>query len=357
MTSPSNDDSELRRLLGDAVSDVHPQGGTSDIRARANRPSPTRWVPIVLAAAVATVVVIAGAGWLGQREPSGTPAAEPGSPSQTPDARRSLEPGRTETLSVFYVGETALGPRLFSERRTFTGVRGTDLEAAVQAAIGSPPRDPDYLAWTPSDGLTAQAELVGGRLVIDVSEALRRPAGMTPQVATMMLQALVVTAQNASETDVPAQFTVDGSPVPTLLGIDTSAPVPAASFDSVASPVMITGPTEGEVVGTEFTVEGMAATFEANVVWELRQDDKVVRNGFATAAECCTLSPYSFTVTAPPGTYTLVVHDTDESDGEGVGTSEDTKHGRVVGAPEMGRTKDFVRKDVALPRFRVEVWQ
>ena len=31
--------------------------------------------------------------------------------------------------------------------------------------------------------------------------------------------------------------------------------------------------------------------------------------------------------------------------------------GRLVGAPEMGRTKDFVRKDVALPRFRVEVWQ
>ena len=28
---------------------------------------------------------------------------------------------------------------------------------------------------------------------------------------------------------------------------------------------------------------------------------------------------------ATPGEYTLVVHDTDESDGEGVGTSQDTK--------------------------------
>ena len=53
--------------------------------------------------------------------------------------------------------------------------------------------------------------------------------------------------------------------------------------------------------------------------------DEVVRNGFTTARECCTLSPYSFTVTATPGDYTLVVHDTDESDGEGIGTSEDTK--------------------------------
>ncbi len=325
MTGPSNDDSELRRLLDDAVSDVHPQGGTSDIRARADRPTSTRWVPIVLAAAVATVIVIAGAGWLGQREPSGTPAAEPGSPSQTPDGQTSLAPGRSETLSVFYVGETAVGPRLFPETRTFTEVRGTDLEIAVQAAISSPPRDPDYQAWTQSDDLTAQAELIGGRLVIDVSEALRRPAGMTPKVATMMLQALVVTAQRASETDGPVQFTVEGSPVPTLLGVDTSDPVPAASFDSIASPVIVNRPAEGEVVSTEFEVEGVAATFEANVVWELKQGGQVVRNGFTTAAACCTLSPYSFSVTAPPGTYTLVVHDTDESDGEGVGTSEDTK--------------------------------
>jgi hypothetical protein len=54
-----------------------------------------------------------------------------------------------------------------------------------------------------------------------------------------------------------------------------------------------------------------------------------VRHGFTTARECCTQSPYSFTVTAPPGDYTLVVHDTDESDGEGVGTSEDTKRVKV----------------------------
>ena len=61
------------------------------------------------------------------------------------------------------------------------------------------------------------------------------------------------------------------------------------------------------------------------MVWELKRGDATVRNGFTTAQECCTLSPYSFTVTAPPGDYTLVVHDTDESDGEGVGTSQDTK--------------------------------
>ncbi|MCW2828738.1 MAG: hypothetical protein JWQ67_2354, partial [Marmoricola sp.] len=49
------------------------------------------------------------------------------------------------------------------------------------------------------------------------------------------------------------------------------------------------------------------------------------RHGFATATECCTLSPFTFTVNAPPGDYTLVAHDTDPSNGEGVGLSQDTK--------------------------------
>ena len=93
----------------------------------------------------------------------------------------------------------------------------------------------------------------------------------------------------------------------------------------VLSAVSIATPAEGAVVPTRFEVTGQAATFEANVVWELKRGEEVVRQGFTTARECCTQSPYSFEVTAAPGDYTLVVHDTDESDGEGIGTSADTK--------------------------------
>jgi hypothetical protein len=121
------------------------------------------------------------------------------------------------------------------------------------------------------------------------------------------------------------RFLVDGKPTDTLLATDTSEPVPPTSADSTLAPVLITSPTEGATVPGQFEVTGKASTFEANVVWELEQGDTTVRHGYTTAQECCTLSPYSFTVTAPPGTYTLVVHDTDESDGEGVGTSADTK--------------------------------
>jgi hypothetical protein len=74
-----------------------------------------------------------------------------------------------------------------------------------------------------------------------------------------------------------------------------------------------------------FRVSGIGAFFEANVVWELRQGDKVVESGFTTAEECCRMAPYSFTVKAPAGDYLLVVKDQDMSDGEGFEPFQDTK--------------------------------
>jgi hypothetical protein len=324
MTTPPNGDSELSRLLDDAVADVHPQGGTGQIRGRARRTaSAGRWVPLTLAAAVATVLVIVGAAWLAERDPSGTPAAEPGAPSRA--ASPEPDPGRTLEVPVYYVGDTAIGPRLFAERHTLEGVTGTDLEVAVQEALGGPPQDPDYTAWTPVDGLAARATTNGTTITIDLSEPLQRSPGMNDEAANVALQSLVWTADAVTGTEQPVQFTVDGAPVDQVLGIDTTAPISRASADSVLSTVSITSPAEGDTVSTRFDVTGQAATFEANVVWELKQGDTVVRNGFTTAQECCTLSPYTFTATAAPGDYTLTVHDTDESDGEGVGTSEDTK--------------------------------
>ncbi len=110
-----------------------------------------------------------------------------------------------------------------------------------------------------------------------------------------------------------------------MLGFDTSTPVAPAGADSVMATVSIDFPVQDAYLPTVFVVRGQAATFEGNVVWELKQGSHVVKHGFTTATQCCTLSPYSFTVSVDPGQYTLVVHDTNESNGEGVGTSEDTK--------------------------------
>lgn len=327
MSTPPNDDSELRRLLGDAVSDVHPESGTEQIRARARRPSAGRWIPLTVAASVATVLVIGGAAWLG-RQSDDPPTADPGAPDVSASQQASPEPdpSRTVQVPVYYVGSTAAGPRLFSETHTVEGVTGSNLDASVQQALGARPLDPDYDAWALGDGLTARTSSDGATLTIDLSAPVARPADMDDEGATMALQALVWTADAMARSEAAVRFTVAGQPAQEVLGVDTSSPIERASADSALSTVSIDGPIEGATVPTQFQVTGHAATFEANVVWELKRGDKVVRNGFTTARECCTLSPYTFTVTATPGDYTLVVHDTDESDGEGVGTSQDTKN-------------------------------
>jgi hypothetical protein len=92
--------------------------------------------------------------------------------------------------------------------------------------------------------------------------------------------------------------------------------------------VQVTTPSQGSTWSEPdpITVEGQAAAFEANVQWELKQGDAVVKQGFTTAEECCTLSPFSFPIPLPaPGTYTLVVHDEDPSGGEGPAPWQDTK--------------------------------
>ncbi|MCW2846249.1 MAG: hypothetical protein JWR90_223 [Marmoricola sp.] len=318
-------DDDLRSLFHDAVSDVHPRGGPEMIRARDQRPAAARWLPLTVAAAVVTVLVIGGTAWLAQ-QPDGSPSAGAGQPN-APVATRSSgrqNTARTVQVPVYYTGLTAAGPRLFTETHTVTGVTDSNLDAAVQQALSGWPRDPDYLPW-PVDGLTAATSSDGSTLTIDLSRTVDRPSGMTPEQAQSAVQALVWTSDAMAREDLPVRFTVGGQPTAQVLGVDTSSPVEKASADATLSTVSITSPTEGATVPTRFEVTGQAASFEGNVVWELKQSDRVGRSGYTTAKECCTLSPYSFTVTAAPGTYTLVVHDTDESGGEGVGAILDTK--------------------------------
>ena len=325
MRFPPSNDSDLRSLFEDAVSDVHPEGRTSEIRARAERPSAGRWVSLTVAAAVAVVVVIVGGAWLAQQQSGDAPAAGRGSTTKEPTGQPSSQARRTIQVPVYFVGSTAAGPRLFAETHVVNDTTESELQVAVEEALRGDPVDPDYSPGFQNETSTARASTDGETITIDLSDDLGATVDMPDESGTAAVQALVWTAQAATSSEQPVRFTIDGQPTDRVYNVDTSAPLQRASADSILSPISIATPAEGAVVPTRFEVTGQAATFEANVVWELKRGDEVARNGFTTARECCTLSPYSFSVTATPGDYTLVVHDTDESDGEGVGTSADTK--------------------------------
>jgi hypothetical protein len=309
-------DDGIRALLGEAVADVEPRHGLDSIRVRSARRPPRRWAWSVGAVVLATAGTITTVAVVSDR--AGAPTAGPG-----PVTRNAGTSGPVET--VYFVGDTGAGRRLFPELHR-TASRDEALSEAVDDAYGGIATDPDYRSLWPAGTRMQTAQLHGGVLSVDLSGPVAvRPPGMTQADASLSLQQLVYTAQGVVGRKLPVTFLIGGEPTATLLGEPTDAPVAAASADVTLAQVSVTSPGDGSTVTSPFTVTGMASAFEANVPWELLSSGAVVRRGFALAQECCTLSRYSFTVEAPAGQYTLVVHDEDPSGGEGNPPTRDTK--------------------------------
>ena len=373
MTDPDlgRDDARLRALLEDAVADVRPAPALDRIRSRTKVTPMRRTRPWLLATAgavaatAATITVVSLANGSSPRadsgpgpaatstDPSDETAEEPSggvSPSPTAEASEAPsasgsddpDPGGSVALPVYFVADTPTGPRLFREFRPAPpGTADTSearLAAALQLAVDGDAADPDYRSdWREvGDGdhtVTARDEVgasSNSRILVqldDAADVAQRPAGLSEGAARLAVQQLVHTAQAVVQERAPVAFAdPTGRPLTTVLGTDASRPVAAAPALEVQAPVWIISPQEGEEVGRTFTVEGRGAFFEANVSWQLLDPaGAVVKKGFATAQECCTLSPYAFEVTAKPGTYVLRVYDADMSGGEGPGEQEDTK--------------------------------
>jgi hypothetical protein len=336
MTGPTDHaDDHLRRVLRNAVADVHPRSALDDIRARTDQESPMskRWFLPPLAVAAVTAAVVGGAFWLvNDDDPGATSSGTPttSAPSSSPSTSGSAGPEEVagRAVPVYYVGDTAHGKKLYREfqRQSICDNLDCMLKASVVAAVNGQPEDPDYRTLWPSGSTVGKVSADENLIVVDLASGVHdRPTGLSSDDADLAIQQLVFSAQAAvGQGRLPVQLLIAGQHTDTVLGVPASEPLAAANADEVQAPVQVDSPGDGTTVSQTFTVSGRAAAFEANVAWELMQGKKVVQDGFTTAQECCTLSPYSFTVTAPPGTYTLVVHDTDES-GEGRPVNQDTK--------------------------------
>lgn len=354
MTTGDDRDRWLNETLDDAVADVEPRHDLAGVRARIEQEATRartrhRWAAaaggLAVAATVAAVALATGLGGVDRADDgpgpaaSATPAAsEATEAASTPSQETSspAAPASGSPVAVYYVGETPTGPRLFREFRAPEG-DGDDLAMAVGMATSVAPLDPDYrMPWPQGTEATASYDESGGLLTVDVRNAgtdLRaRPGSTSAAAARMALEQLVHTAQAAVQARVPVRFLVEGRTTDQLLGEPTSEPLAEGDPMEVQAPVWVITPQEGEEVSGPLTVEGRGAFFEANVSWQVLQDGSVVDDGFATAQECCTLSPFSFEVTdLPPGDYLLRVYDADVSDGEGPGEQEDTKRFTVTG--------------------------
>ena len=328
----AHDDDRLHSLFDDAVSDVEPRGGLDRIQDRTAGRARRPWVwgaggaVLATAATVAAVAMLTSGPGTTDAGPGPAPASQPTHPEQT----SATEPpgGTPVTVSVYYAGDTTRGVRLFKE--THQVAMDNPALAAARLSVEGAASDPDYHSLWPQGTEVTAVSFDGtgdqGTATVALSGKglTAKPSGSSP--GSLLLQQLVYTVQDALGARARVEFSVDGTHADTLLGQPVSQGVAAQAADDVQSPVQIDSPADGATVDRTFTVSGRAAAFEANVQWELMQGDTVAEKGFTTAAECCTLSPFTFEVTAPgPGDYTLVVHDEDASGGEGSGPVKDTK--------------------------------
>ena len=339
-----DDDSRLAALLSDAVSDVEPREALDSIRNRtkvtplsARRP----WTYAVGGAVVATAVVIGAIAFAGDQlgltgsddvpaashDPRHTPGrGHTSSPSHVSSSATSVPSASpvtsSSTLAGYYLGDTPQGPRLYRE---FDQVSGAvdPVDGALQL-LTTAPHDADYATpWKPGD--FADGSVKDDEIVVVVADSLaERPAGMSEQYAREAVQQVVYTLQAAAQSRLPVRFSLD-----TVLGVDTSEPVANASPIDVLALVSISDPAEGATVGGSFTASGVASSFEANVPWEIRQGDQVVKSGFATAEGWMDkLYPWQADVDVSdlaPGDYTFVAKTDDPSGGEGGGPHVDTR--------------------------------
>jgi hypothetical protein len=356
MTGDRTPERRVRDALHDTVDHVEPTPGLTAIRARlqedampSSRPR-SRTALLALGGAAAVAVVVTGIAVVAQDDgepsndgrPAGQTSETPSSTSSSPSTTASpssatTSPGavaQTRALPVYYVGTTPTGPRLYREFHRVE-VTGDQLAPALREAVSGTPLDPDYRTpWPAGTRLDdAVSESSDQQVTIDLSGPSAgslhdRPAGMSRAEARMAVEQLIYTAQAAVQGRVPVQLLLDGKRTDQVLGVPTSEPLANGDEMSTTATVWVTSPQDGDTVKAgDVAVAGRGAFFEATVAWQLLQDGTVVADGAGMAKECCTLSPYTFTIPdVEPGDYVVRVYDQDMSGGEsGRPEAEDTK--------------------------------
>jgi hypothetical protein len=289
------DDDDLRELLTDAVADVEPAYRLDTIKARTTRPPKRRgWYAVggavLAAAAVVTAVSVVSDDNRPRRE----------GPAAGPD----------HAVALYFVGDTPQGPRLFREFQRLSGGPVAALEAITRA---HGPQDPDYRTAWPAGSFESVT------VTEDVIEVELGPTATRAGVPALLdVQQVVYTVQAATDELLPVHLSGDGR-------LHQRAPQ-----NEILALVSISDPAEGLRVGDSFVARGRANSVEANVPWEIRQGDAVVREGFATAEGWMDrLYPWEIEIRVSdlePGRYTFVAMTDDPSGGtEGFGAFTDTR--------------------------------
>ncbi|GAA1939781.1 GerMN domain-containing protein [Nocardioides hwasunensis] len=315
-------DQLISDLLLDVADDIEPDDRLDAIRA-ATRSAPrsttassgrrTRrgwWAAggfgLVAASVVAALALTTG----GSSEPVGPAPAGP----TTSDTTATDDEAPSEPVAVYFVGDTADGPRLYREFQP--AVSAAPAVSAIDAALRGDSLDPDYRSAWPA-GVVLRQWIPGPDVITVILDGAPagRPAGMSEGDARLALEQLVRTAQAVQgQGKVPVDVQVEGQVTDTVLGVRTTAPLTGSPDADVLAPVSLSDPSEGLVVAGDETirVRGRGSSPDGSVQvlvqrWESTATvaDRTIRSTLSPDR----LTPFAETFALPnlpPGDYDVI---------------------------------------------------
>jgi len=208
--------------------------------------------------------------------------------------------------------------------------------AALEALDSRPALDPDYVnywALEPEDdprlGRTGVSIAADGTTVDFAGAALGGLA--TGATFTCLTETLVRTVVSNGGT-APVTFLIDGQPA-AFAELDFSEPA-RPSTDLLAGGWILDPYEDQRVRAGTVALSGTATAFEANVSWEvLDEDGAVVAEGFTMAGSNGEYGPWTVPVELSPGDYTAVLwaeNMAGSDEGPGPRLWQDTKTFTVV---------------------------
>ena len=284
----------------------------------------------VLVAAVSVVVsavVLAGCALVPPGSPPGPEVTSPGASglSVEPTATPAVP---TETALVYFVRDSTGGLRLGREERQVPAA--DPVAGAVQTMLAGPV-DPDYTNPWPSTAAVIAVTTSGDVTTVNLN-ADAWPSGLDARTMHAMADQLVWTVTEQTGADGAVALQIDGRPVGEWGDLTWSGNLRRADPFAARVLVSIDSPVDGATVASPVTISGDAAVYEAVLPWRvLDAAGAEVQTGSARTAMGQEFADYAFTVTLPPGEYTVEIREDDVGDGEGHQPDVDTRAFTVSG--------------------------
>jgi hypothetical protein len=189
-------------------------------------------------------------------------------------------------VKFFFVSDTPRGFKLFSEVQLWTAADDLNLQLVSDLVTGKiVPLDSEYTNLWGGSNTVNSFGIAGSVATVDLGDITLNVGAEGEQRA---IDQIVWTLTEFAPEVKAVAFTVNGKTVESFAGhVDTTAQFERAIDYEVLNPLQISSINQGAELTSPVTISGQACTFEANVVWKLLQDDKVVQESFTTASSGC----------------------------------------------------------------------